>query len=123
MCIRDSAYTAALRQLLAQVKPEYVLLPHTYQVRDFLPKLATKLGSVAVSDVVGHRVDAGALVMVRQLFQGKLNSDVRFTGVAPHFASLQAGAYRADQLVEGAAVVEEFTPAIAAGEVLSLIHI
>src|ERR1035438_4078762 len=111
------AYTAALGQLLARVNPEYVLLPHTYQVRDFLPKLATALGTVAVSDVVAHRVDAGALVLVRQLFQGKLNSDVRFTGAAPHFASLQAGAYRADQVVEGSAALEKFTPAIAAGDV------
>jgi electron transfer flavoprotein alpha subunit len=111
------AYTSALGQLLARVNPEYVLLPHTYQVRDFLPKLATALGTVAVSDVVAHRVEAGAVVLVRQLFQGRLNSDVRFTGAAPHFASLQAGAYRADQLVEGAAAVEKFTPTIAAGEV------
>ena len=111
------AYTAALSQLLAQVKPEYVLLPHTYQVRDFLPKLATALGAVAVSDVVAHRVEAGRLVLVRQLFQGKVNSDVRFTGAAPHFASLQAGAYRADQLLEGAAPLEKFTPAIAPGDV------
>jgi electron transfer flavoprotein alpha subunit len=111
------AYTAALRQLVAQVKPEYVLLPHTYQVRDFLPKLATALGTVAVSDAVAHRVDAGALVLVRQMFQGKLNSDVRFAGAAPHFASLQAGAYRADQTVEGSSAFERFTPVIVAGEV------
>ena len=110
-------YTLALRQLLARVNPEYVLLPHTYQVRDFLPKLATALGTVAVSDVVAHRVDGGALVLVRQMFQGKVNSDVRFTGAAPHFASLQAGAYRADQLMEGSAAVEKFTPAMAAGDV------
>ena len=111
------AYTAALGQLLAQVNPEYVLLPHTYQVRDFLPKLATALGTVAVSDVVAHRVEAGAVVLVRQLFQGKVNSDVRFTGAAPHFASLQAGAYRADRVLEGSLLVEKFTPAIAAGDV------
>ena len=111
------AYTLALRQLLAHVKPEYVLLPHTYQVRDFLPKLATALGTVAVSDVVAHRVEAGAVVLVRQLFQGKVNSDVRFTGDAPHFISLQAGAYRADQALEGTLVVEKFAPAIAAGNV------
>jgi electron transfer flavoprotein alpha subunit len=111
------AYTSALRQLLAQVKPEYVLLPHTYQVRDFLPKVATSLGTVAVSDVVGYRVDALALVLVRQMFQGKLNSDIRFTGAAPHFVSLQAGAYRADRVAEGSATVEKFTPALAAGDV------
>jgi electron transfer flavoprotein alpha subunit len=96
-----------------------VLLPHTYQVRDFLPKLATALGTVAVSDVVAHRVDAGAVVLVRQLFQGKVNSDLRFTGAPPHFASLQAGAYRADQVLEGSVAVEEFTSAIAPGDVRS----
>ena len=111
------AYTTALRQLLAQAPHDYVLLPHTYQVRDFLPKLATALGTVAVSDVVAHRVEAGAVLLVRQLFQGKVNSDVRFTGAAPHFASLQAGAYRADQVLEGSLVVEKFTPQIAAGDV------
>ena len=111
------AYTSALRQLLAQAPHDYVLLPHTYQVRDFLPKLATALGTVAVSDVVAHRVEAGAVVLVRQLFQGKVNSDVRFTDAAPHFASLQAGAYRADQVREGSLVVEKFTPEIAAGDV------
>jgi electron transfer flavoprotein alpha subunit len=42
------AYTSALRQLLAHAPHDYVLLPHTYQVRDFLPKLATALGTVAV---------------------------------------------------------------------------
>ena len=111
------AYTSALKQLLSKVNAEYVLLPHTYQVRDFLPKLATALGTVAISDVVAHRVDSGALVLVRQLFQGKINSDVRFAGAAPHFASLQAGAYRADKLVEGTAHVEEFTPEISPGDV------
>jgi electron transfer flavoprotein alpha subunit len=110
------AYTSALRQLLSKVNPEYVLLPHTYQVRDFLPKLATALGTVAISDVVAHRVDSGALVLVRQLFQGKINSDVRFAGAVPHFASLQAGAYRADKLVEGSAPVEAFAPSISPGD-------
>jgi len=111
------AYTSALRQLLAHAAPEYVLLPHTYQVRDFLPKLATSLNTVAVSDVVAHRVEAGALVLVRQLFQGKVNSDVRFTAAAPRFASLQAGAYRADRLMEGSAPLEKFAPQVAPGDV------
>jgi electron transfer flavoprotein alpha subunit len=56
-------------------------------------------------------------VLVRQLFQGKVNSDVSFTGGAPHFASMQAGAYRADQVVDGSATVEKFTPTIATSDV------
>jgi electron transfer flavoprotein alpha subunit len=111
------AYSLALRQLIEQVKPTLVLFPHTYQVRDFIPKLATSLGKVAVSDVVSHRIDNGQIVFVRQLFQGKVNADVRFAGDAPHFASLQAGAFRADQLAEGTASVEKFTPQIAASDI------
>ncbi len=111
------AYTAALRQLVAHTAADYVLFPHTYQVRDFLPKLATSFGKVAVSDVVAYRVEAGAVVLVRQLFQGKINSDLRFTGAAPQFASLQAGAWRADQLTAGTAAIERFIPEIAASAV------
>jgi len=111
------AYTAALRQLIAQAKPAVVLFPHTYQVRDFLPKLATALDRVAVSDVVSHRVENGQVVLVRQLFQGKVNADVRWAGDGPNFASLQAGAYRADQLADGSAPVENFSPQLTAAEI------
>jgi electron transfer flavoprotein alpha subunit len=111
------AYSIALRQLLDRVKPSLAIFPHTYQVRDFLPKIATALGTVAVSDVVSHKVENGEIVLVRQLFQGKVNVDVRFSGAAPHFASLQAGAYRADQLAEGAAPVEKFAPQISAADI------
>ena len=106
------AYTSALRQLVEKTSPDLVVFPHTYQVRDFLPKLATSLGRVAISDVVGHRVESGAITLVRQLFQGKVNVDVRFACAAPNFLSLQAGAYRADQAVSGTAAVETFIPEI-----------
>jgi electron transfer flavoprotein alpha subunit len=110
-------YTAALQQLISQAKPNVVLFPHTYQVRDFAPKLATALDRVLVSDVVAHRLDGGKLVLVRQLFQGKINVDVRLRGSAPWFASLQAGAWRADQAQAGSAAVENFAPQLAAGDI------
>jgi electron transfer flavoprotein alpha subunit len=112
------AYTLALGQLIAKVKPAVVLFPHTYQVRDFMPKLATTLGKVAVSDVIALRVaENGQLLAVRQLFQGKMNADLRFIGDGPHFASLQAGAYRADRVATGTATIEKFNPAIEAFQV------
>jgi electron transfer flavoprotein alpha subunit len=111
------AYSAALRQLVAHAQPHLVLFPHTYQVRDFLPKLATSLDRVAVSDVVSHRVENGQPVLVRQLFQGKINVDVRFASAAPNFASLQAGAYRADQIAAGSASVESFSAQITSADI------
>ena len=111
------AYCAALGQLIDRFHPAVLLFPHTYQVRDFLPKLATSRNRVAVSDVIAHRVENGHAIVVRQLFQGKVNADVRFGGEFPHFASLQAGAYRADQVAEGTAAVEVFHPSILPGQI------
>jgi electron transfer flavoprotein alpha subunit len=91
-------YTVSLKQLIETHRPAYVLFPHTYQVRDFAPRLAASLGRVLISDVVGHHVENGTLGLVRQLFQGKMNADVRFQGEAPWFASIQAGAFRAENI-------------------------
>ena len=109
-------YTIALRQLIEQAKPTLVLFAHTYQVRDFLPKLATSLGKVAVTDAIAHRIDNGQVILVRQLFQGKVSVDVRFAGEAPNLASLQAGSYRADQVADGEAPVEVVRPQLSPGD-------
>jgi electron transfer flavoprotein alpha subunit len=92
-------YCTALKQVIDSTKPDLVLFPHTYQVRDFAPKLAAMLGKGMVGDCIGFRNEGGKLVFVRQMFQGKTAADVTFTGAAPWFASFQAGAFRADQLV------------------------
>src|SRR5580700_9267650 len=107
-------YTAALEQLIRKISPSLVLFPHTYQVRDFAPKLATRFNQVLISDAVGFRVESGAPIFVRQLFQGKLNADVKPGGAEPHFASIQAGAFRADQMEDGAAEIVQFAPQLSA---------
>jgi electron transfer flavoprotein alpha subunit len=89
-------YCVALSQVLGQAKPDLVLFPHTYQVRDFAPKLAAMLGKGMIGDCVGYRNEGGKLVFVRQMFQGKTAADVTFQGAAPWFASFQAGAFRSD---------------------------
>jgi electron transfer flavoprotein alpha subunit len=91
-------YAVALKQVIEAAKPDLVLFPHTYQVRDFAPKLAAMLGKGMVGDCIGFRNEGGRLVFVRQMFQGKTAADVTFTGTAPWFASFQSGAFRADLL-------------------------
>src|SRR5204863_2289581 len=65
------------------------------------PKLAASLGKTFVTDCVGFRVDGGEVVFTRQVFQGKINTDVRVTANPPVLASFQAGAYRADKAEAG----------------------
>jgi electron transfer flavoprotein alpha subunit len=91
-------YCIALKQVIEGAKPNLVLFPHTYQVRDFAPRLAALLGKGMVGDCVGFRNEGGKLVFVRQMFQGKTAADVTFAGAVPWFASFQSGAFRADLL-------------------------
>jgi electron transfer flavoprotein alpha subunit len=110
-------YTAAVEALVRKVNPKIVLFPHTYQVRDFAPNVATRFGQVLISDVIAVRFEAPSPVFVRLLFQGKLNGDVRVGGSGPHFVSIQAGAWRADALESGTGVVETFTPELDASKI------
>jgi electron transfer flavoprotein alpha subunit len=91
-------YCIALKQAIEFAKPQLVLFPHTYQVRDFAPKLAAMLGKGMIGDCIGYRNDLGKLIFVRQMFQGKTAADVTFLGDHPWFASFQSGAFRANQL-------------------------
>src|SRR5271168_4298060 len=111
------AFTTAVEALIRKVNPTLVLFPHTYQVRDFAPKLATRFHQVLVSDVISARFESGSPVFVRLLFQGKLNGDVRVSGGGPYFASLQAGSYRAEALESGSAAIENFAPSLDAASI------
>ncbi|MEP6915971.1 MAG: electron transfer flavoprotein subunit alpha/FixB family protein [Acidobacteriota bacterium] len=97
------AYVGALAQLSGQEQPSRVFFPHTYQTRDFAPALAARLERALVTDVTGFRTQGDGLVYVRPIFQGKLNADVEAAGPAPHFVTLQIGAFRADAVIRGAA--------------------
>jgi electron transfer flavoprotein alpha subunit len=83
------AFTVALKQLLTAKQPKLVLMPHTYQVRDFVPKLATAMGRTVISDCIGFKYENGKLVFTRQMFQGKLAADVSFNSDAPWFATFK----------------------------------
>jgi electron transfer flavoprotein alpha subunit len=96
-------FTAALEKAIPQLQASYVLLPHTYQTRDFAPKLAARMDRALVTDVTGIKQLGGQVAFVRPMFQGKLTADVALQGPTPHFATFQIGAYRADQAKKGAA--------------------
>jgi len=101
-------FTAALAQAIDELAPSTVILPHTYQTRDFAPKLAARLDRALVTDVTaikGLRAEGSGLgvVFVRPMFQGKLTADVVPQGPAPHVITTQIGSFRADQVVRGSA--------------------
>ena len=100
------AFVHVLKEFIASRSPKLVLMPHTYQVRDFAPKLATTLGRTLISDSVGYKHEGGKLLFTRQMFQGKFAADVAFTGDGPWFVTFQNGSFRGDKAAAGDAPVE-----------------
>ncbi len=99
-------YTAAMHALIADRQPDMVVLPHTYQTRDYAPKLAARLERPILTDVTAvRRLDDGSRAFVRPMFQGKLAADVVPDGPGPHLVTFQIGAFRADSARRAAAPV------------------
>jgi electron transfer flavoprotein alpha subunit len=107
-------FILALQQLIQKESPAYVVLPHTYQVRDYAPALAARFGQVLIGDVTGI---AEGPVFTRQIMQGRLNGNYRPAGNGPCFVSVQAGAFPADSSASSAATVATFTPTLDAAQI------
>ncbi len=95
-------FVAAFADVVNQAEPDLVFLSHTYQTREFAPKLAARLGRSLITDCIAVKQRDDRLAFVRPMFQGKFVADVAPTGLAPHFASFQIGAFRPDAVTQGA---------------------
>lgn len=100
------AYADAWEHVIKATNPQYVIMSHTYQVRDFAPKVAARLGREVVGDCIRYRAQGGKLVLTRRIFLGKLDADVTIGGDAPYFITFQSGAFRGDAAEKGTAAVE-----------------
>lgn len=109
-------YTDALERVVRELDPQYVILPHTYLVRDFAPKLAARFGKGLISDCVRAQVADGRVTFTRRIFLGKIDADVVSDGEPPMFATFQSGAFRGDQATKGSGATVE-TMSVEVGEI------
>ena len=109
--------TAAFRQVIAQVDPSLVVMSHTYEARDFAPKLAASYERALVGDCIGYQVEGGTLVLTKLIFQGKMAADVVPVGEPPHFVSFQIGTFRGDECEAGTASTTSLAVQLDTGQV------
>jgi len=95
------AYTTALHCVITELQPKYAVFTHTYQARDFVPKLAARLRRPLVSDCLGYRRADGRLIFLRYTFQGKFVAEIEVEGDPPHLVAFQPAAFRADSARKG----------------------
>jgi electron transfer flavoprotein alpha subunit len=105
----SDGYVSALRQIVEQTGPALVLMSHTYEVRDYAPRLAASMQKALIGDCVGYKIEGGSPIFTRQVFQGKLAIDVVPAGDAPNFVSFQIGSFRGDEVEAGSAEVSSLS--------------
>ena len=109
-------YCISIQQLIQAESPAYMIFPQTYQVSEFAPALATRLGQALISDVIA--IDEGP-VFTRQLMRGRLNGIYRHSGRGPCFVSIQAGVFRSQftQMETEATDIRTFSPTLEAAQI------
>lgn len=110
-------YADAMEGVVRSAEPQYVVLPHTYLVRDFAPKLAARFGKDLISDCLRATTADGGVTFSRRIFLGKMDADVTVNGEPPVFATFQSGAYRAEQAEKAAAAAPVEAVEVAVGDV------
>jgi electron transfer flavoprotein alpha subunit len=104
------AYAAAMEQVVRATEPQYVIMAHTYLVRDFGPKLAARFGKGLISDCIRMQADGGKVTLTRRIFLGKLDADIVSDGAPPVFVTFQSGAFRGEQARKGSGAPVDSMP-------------
>ncbi len=99
-------YADAMTQVVKTVQPHYVVMSHTYLVRDYAPKLAARFGKGMTGDCIRYKIEGSKLTLTRRIYLGKIDCDIVIEDEAPIFISFQSGAFRSDNAEKGSANVE-----------------
>jgi electron transfer flavoprotein alpha subunit len=65
------AYSQCLRQVIDEVEPGAILMPHTSIGKDLAPRIAARLGLGLISDVIDVQVEDEDVIFARPVFSGK----------------------------------------------------
>ena len=100
-------YLKALEGITKAESPDIIVFGHTYEVRDWTPRLSARLDIPLISDCIGFK-NQGELTFIRSIYQGKLNSD-SIVNNKTCIISFQSGAFRIDGLKSGSADIRQLT--------------
>lgn len=90
-------YAKVLEQMID--KYDSFLFAHTYETRDWVPRLSARLDYPFIADCIDLKNDNNNLIVTRQTYQGKLNNDFELKSNA--FCSIQSGSFKSDDLETG----------------------
>ena len=97
-------YLKSLELLNNELNPDLMVFGHTYETRDWVPRLSARLDKAFVSDCVKVQFESN-LHFIRPIYQAKLNEKIKLNNQG--IVSFQAGSYSSENIIEGSCSIEE----------------
>lgn len=104
------AYQAVLTSMIKEHQPYLTLIPQSGFGVDVAPNLAVALDYPLMTDCYGIDVKDGKLTVQRQLYSGKINSEVGFVDASGYIVTIRASAIAAEDPSLGAEIVKVDCP-------------
>jgi electron transfer flavoprotein alpha subunit len=95
------AYANAVAELVKAGSPDIVLASHTPTGRDFMPRVAARLGVGLASDCTQLSFSGSNITVRRPVYAGKATVEVEFVGSGPRMATVRANALGAPKADAG----------------------
>lgn len=100
-------YAETINQVIEQESPKIITVGHTYQTRDYFPRVSAKLDIPFIPDIIGVRLGDDP-VFNKQVFNAKLAADLT-AETDQVLISFQSAAYSEDEIESGKPLIREIS--------------
>ena len=96
-------YTELLNHIINQKKPDLIICGHTYQTRDYIPRLSARNDIPFIPDVIGVKDN----LYIKQVLNSKLNASCS-SDSGTLIISVQSAAFNAEDIKKGTSSTNPF---------------
>jgi len=97
-------YLKCIEILNSSINPDLIIFGHTYETRDWVPRLSARFECPFISDCTN--IDStDQMTFIRPIYQAKLNEKIKLNGKG--IISFQAGSFSKDNLKQGNCTIDE----------------
>ena len=108
-------YKEIILQVVKVVNPEFIITGHTYQARDFMPRLSASLDIPFIPDLVSIENSS----YIKQIMNSKLNASISSNG--PVLISFQSASFSEENISKGSSSLEKFEVTLDASNIRSTV--
>ena len=99
----SDGYTEVIAQVIQSTEPDMVVIGHTYQTRDFMPRVSARLDIPFIPDIIYVEQDS----YTKQVLNSKLNSSVSSSS-NKKILSFQSACFSEEDVLTGTSSSENF---------------